>query len=162
MKAYQPKRHEKTQKRDQKTRKERECEHEIPGPLGSSIFMLFFSSPGLPCVNWASQECCLFYLRSSLWPSDLPLFYFHGLFPSLSFSHCLSGLLFPILTAWHSPLKRWEAQFFGNRGVEVLPATSCWTGTARGIGPPPLGRLRPRSPHNGVHLSVSDIFCGQL
>ena len=29
-----------------------------------------------------SQECCLLYLRSSLWSSDLSLFYFHGLFPS--------------------------------------------------------------------------------
>ena len=52
-----------------------------PGPCGSSFYM--FSLPlGLPCVNWASQECSLFYLRSSLWSSDLPLFYFHGLFPS--------------------------------------------------------------------------------
>ena len=46
------------------------------------LFLCFFSSPlGLPYVNWASQECCLFYLRSSLQSSDLPLFYFHGLFP---------------------------------------------------------------------------------
>ena len=29
---------------------------------------------------------------------DLPLFYFHGLFSSLSFSHHHFGLLFPILT----------------------------------------------------------------
>ena len=29
---------------------------------------------------------------------DLPLFYFCRLFPSLCFSHCHSGLLFPILT----------------------------------------------------------------
>ena len=46
-----------------------------------------------PYVNWASQECCLFYLRSSLQPSDLPLFYFCRFSPSLSFSHCHSGLL---------------------------------------------------------------------
>ena len=37
------------------------------------------------------------YLRSSLWSSDLLLFYFRGLFPSLSFSHRHFGLLFPIL-----------------------------------------------------------------
>ena len=60
---------------------------------------MFFLLPlGLPCVNWASQECCLFYLRSSLQPVDLPLFYFYMLFPSLFFSHHHSGLLFPILT----------------------------------------------------------------
>ena len=63
------------------------------------LFLCFFLLPlGLPYVNWASQECCLFYLRSSLQSSDLPLFYFHELFPSLSFSHHHSGLLFPILT----------------------------------------------------------------
>ena len=39
---------------------------------------------GLSYVNWASQECCLFYLRSSLWSSDLLLFHFHRLFPSFS------------------------------------------------------------------------------
>ena len=31
------------------------------------LFTCFFLLPlGLPCVNWASQEGCLFYLRSSL------------------------------------------------------------------------------------------------
>jgi len=112
-----------------------------PQPFGSS-FSMFFLPLGLAYVNWASQECCLFYLRSSLWSSHIPLFYFLGLFPSLSFffnlqycigfaiyqnksatgihvfpilnpppsslpipslpslsfSHCHSGLLFPILT----------------------------------------------------------------
>ena len=61
------------------------------------FFLYVFLSLGLSCVNWASQECCLFYLRSSLWSSDLPLFYFRGLFPSLSFSHRHFGLLFPLL-----------------------------------------------------------------
>ena len=53
---------------------------------------------GLPFANWASQECCLFYLKSSLRSSDLPLFYVCRLFLSLSFSHRHFGLLFPILT----------------------------------------------------------------
>ena len=68
-----------------------------PWPFGSS-FCMFFLPLGLPYVNWASQECCLSYLRSSLRSSDFPLFYFHRLFPSLSFSHHHFGLLFPILT----------------------------------------------------------------
>ena len=62
------------------------------------LYMFFLLPLSLPCVNWASQEGCLFYLRSSFLFLDLPLFYFHGLFPSLSFSHRHSGLLFPILT----------------------------------------------------------------
>ena len=35
-----------------------------PGPFGSSFYMFFFLPLGLPYVNWASQESCLFYLRS--------------------------------------------------------------------------------------------------
>ena len=57
-------------------------------PFGPSFYMLFFffSSPlDLPYVNWASQECCLFYLRSSLWSSDLPLNFFCSIFMGFSF-----------------------------------------------------------------------------
>ena len=79
----------------QKTRRE---ERETPGPL-APLFVCFFLPLGLPCVNWASQGSCLFYLRSSLRSLDLPLLYFRGLFPSLSFRHGPYGLLFPILTA---------------------------------------------------------------
>ena len=93
MSAYQLKWREGVRARE----RERERASE-PQPFGSSIY-IFFSLPlGLPYVNWASQESCLFYLRSSLWSLDLPLFYFCGLFPSLSFSHHHSGLLFLILT----------------------------------------------------------------
>ena len=38
-----------------------------------------------------SQECCLFYLKSSLWSSDLPLTFL------AFFSHHHFGLLFPVL-----------------------------------------------------------------
>ena len=72
---------------------------EKPQPsFGSSLYMFFLLPLGLPYVNWPSQECCLFYLRSSLRSLDLPLFYFCRLFPSLSFSHGHSGLLVPVLT----------------------------------------------------------------
>ena len=73
-------------------------EERPPSPILAPLFYMFFLLPlGLPYVNWASPECCLFYLRSSLWFLDFPLFYFHGLFPSLSFSHRHSRLA-PILT----------------------------------------------------------------
>ena len=65
--------------------------------FGSTFYMFFLLPLRLPCINWASQEGCLFYLRFSLQSLDLPLFYFRRLFPSLSFSHHHSGLLFPIL-----------------------------------------------------------------
>ena len=65
----------------QKTRRE---EKRSPGQILAPLFIHFVLLPlGLPYVNWTSQECCLFYLSSSLWSSDLPLFYFHGLFPSV-------------------------------------------------------------------------------
>ena len=66
--------------------RERVCTGERPLALWL-LFSYVFSSPWACFVNWASQECCLFYLRSSLRSSDLPVFYFCGLFPSLSFSH---------------------------------------------------------------------------
>ena len=62
------------------------------------LFLYVSLSLGLPYVNWATQECCLFSLRFSLLSSDLPLFNFCGPFPSRSFNHCHSGLLFSILT----------------------------------------------------------------
>ena len=73
---------------------------EVPIFLGFLFLYICLlpTEPALPCVNWASQEGCLFYLRSSLWSLDLPLFYFHGLFPSLYYSHHHIELLFPILT----------------------------------------------------------------
>ena len=80
MRTCQPKRHE--EKRGAQPN------------FGSSFYMAFLLCLGLPYVNWASQESCLFYLSSSLRSSDLPLFYFRGLYPSLSFSHRHSGLIF--------------------------------------------------------------------
>ena len=56
---------------------------ESPGPL-APLFICFFLPPGLPCVSWASQECCLFYLRSSLRSSDLPLTLLCSVFAGLS------------------------------------------------------------------------------
>ena len=76
---------------DPKDVKRREARGSILAPL----FMSPPPTPSLPCVNCASQEGYLFHLGFSLWSSNLPLFYSRGLFPSLCFSHRLSGLLFP-------------------------------------------------------------------
>ena len=104
MRACRPK----DAKRTPQRMAERERGREGESPL-APLFICFSLPLGLPHANWASQECYLFYLKSSLRSSDLPLtflgssfdlpwFYFRGLFPSLSFSHRHSGLLFPILT----------------------------------------------------------------
>ena len=61
---------------------QRHEEKKEPWPFGSSFYV--FSSPmGLPYVNWASQECCLFYLMSSLWSLDLPLTFLCSIFSAL-------------------------------------------------------------------------------
>ena len=70
----------------------------VVNPSWLPLFIHFVSSPSsLPSANWASQQGYLLHLWFSLWSLDIPLFYFHEIFP-LSFSHYHSGLLFPILT----------------------------------------------------------------
>ena len=92
------------------------CMFSSPGPALSCFYMCFLPR-GPPYGDWASRGCCLFCLRVSLRPSDLPLFYFHGLFPSLSFSHHCFGLLFPIVTT-----QQYQVQnFFDN-----LPSVFAW------------------------------------
>ena len=86
------------------------------------LYLYVSVSLGLSYVNWASQECCLFYLRSSLRSSDL-LFHFHGLFPSLSVATAILDSFSLFYLPNIPPLKRWEAQFF--RGIEVFLATPC-------------------------------------
>ena len=85
---------------------------------------LFLLSLSTPCANRASQEGCVF--RSL----DIPLFYFHGIFPILSFSQHHSGLLFPILTTKHCYKMFWlgNTQFTSVQllsSVQLFP--SPWT-----------------------------------
>jgi len=88
MRAWQPK------TRKEKRKGERDKHHSPLAPL----FMFSLLPLGLPYVNLASQECYLFYLRSSFRSSTFLCSIFHRLFPSLPFSHHHSGLLFPFLT----------------------------------------------------------------
>ena len=70
------------------------CGRETP-PVHWLLFSyVLFPILGLPCVNWASQECCLSYLRSSLQSLDLPLFYFCRLSPSLSLATAILDSFF--------------------------------------------------------------------
>ena len=71
-----------TQRREEK----RVEEHASAGEREHALAPLFMFFPplGLPYVNWASQECCLFYLRSSLLSSDLPLTFLCSIFAGFS------------------------------------------------------------------------------
>ena len=74
----------------QKTRKE----EKEPQPFGSSLYMFSSPPPGPALCKLGRQECCLFYLRSSLQSLDLPLLYFLRLFPSLSLATAILDSFF--------------------------------------------------------------------
>ena len=84
-----------TRRRAPQRRRERERE------LALAPLFICFSLPG-PVLCKLGQPGVLFVLPEVLTPSsDLLLFNFPGLFPSLSCSHRHFGLLFPILPTWH-------------------------------------------------------------
>ena len=121
-------------------------------PILVPLFYLFYLLPlSLPYGNWANQEGYLLYLRfSGPWTFLCTIFTGFSLLCLLATA--ILNSFFPTLTTSHSPLKRWEAQFSGNRGAEASLATSCWTGIVRGIGPPPLPSLKLQCPYSSVHL----------
>ena len=88
-----------------RARRSKDAKRRVPQRVGerelalASLFICF--SLPRPVLCKLAQPGVLFYLRSSLWSSDLLLFYFCGLFPSLSFSHRHLGLLFPILPTFN-------------------------------------------------------------
>ena len=89
----------------------KDTKRKISGPILAPLFKCFFLLPlGLPFVNWASQECYLFYLRSSLCSSDLPLFNFMGFFlPCLLAATILDSFFLFYLT---KPLSMWKWSVF--------------------------------------------------
>ena len=57
------------------------------------LLLCFFLPLGLPYANWASQECCLFYLKSSLWSSDLSLTFVCSIFVGFSLPCLLASTI---------------------------------------------------------------------
>ena len=135
--------------------------------FSSSFYMFFFFSFFSPSSPWTCpmqiglvRRADFFSWGSQSSPHTFLCSMFTGFFLSSSFSQCYFELLFLILTTWYPALKRREAQFFGNRGIELSLATSCWNGMARGIGSPLLANLKPQIPYSSVHLRVSNSFHG--
>ena len=62
--------------------------------------------PALCKLSWPRRKCVVS-------PVDFLLFYFHGLFPFLSFGSHHFGLLFPILTTYRNVLKKHNYVFRG-------------------------------------------------
>ena len=59
-------------------------QEERPLALWLLFLHVFFLPLGLPYVNWASQECCLFCPRSSVQSPDLPLTFLCSIFTGFS------------------------------------------------------------------------------
>ena len=76
-----------------------ESESESESELALALLFICSSPPG-PVLHELGQPGVLFVLPEVLTPAlRTSLFCFHGLFPSLPFSHCHFGLLFPVLPA---------------------------------------------------------------
>ena len=124
--------------------------------LALAPLIICFSLPG-PVLCKLGQPGVLFVLPEVLTPvSDLPLFYFHGLFPSLSFSHRHFGLLFPILpNIWKSINRGQETgnswlwlHACGNGSTSLLRATVA-TGEVT---------IFPIFPHSHVQAKSIDLL----
>ena len=93
------------------------------------LLYVFSSTWACPMQIGLSQECCLSCLKSSLWSSDLPLTFLCSIFAGFSLPCLLATAILDSFSLFYLPnipsLKRWEAQFFGNRGFEVFLSTSC-------------------------------------
>ena len=88
------------------------------------LFICFFLLPlGLPYVNWASQECCLFYLRSSLRSLDLPLTFLCSIFTGFSLPCLLATTILDSCFLFYLP-NRQNAFPGGASGKE--PACQRW------------------------------------
>ena len=131
--------------------------------FGSSFYMFFFLLHlSLPYVNWSSQEGCLFHLRLSFQSLNFSLFYLRKIFPSLSFSHHHSGHIFSYSNCLTFPPQEMGGPVLCEQGHGGLSGYFLLSQDDKGHWPPPLASLKPQSPYSGVHLRVSDIFCGQV
>ena len=93
------------------------------------LLYVFSSTWAFPMQIGLSQECGLFYLKSSLQSLDLSLTFLCSIFAGFSLPCLLATAILDSFSLFYlpiiPPLKRREAQFFGNKGVEVFLATSC-------------------------------------
>ena len=137
-------------------------EREGPGPLAPLFIRFFFFLPlGLPYVNWASQGCCLFHLRSSLWSCTSLCSIFIGFsLPCLLATVILdSFFLFSLPNISTSRDWRPSSLVIGHQGLSGYFLMN-WDG--EGHWASPFASLKTQSPYSSVHLRVSDIFCGWL
>ena len=106
--------------RERESKSARTWERKREKALWLLLLHVFSSTWACPMQIGLSQERCLFYLKSSLWSSDLPCF----------FSHRHFGLLFPILPNI-PPSRDGRPNSLGigaSRSFWLLPAELGWRG----------------------------------
>ena len=79
-------------------RRERERESALAPP-----FICFFLPWACPMQIGLSQECCLFYLKSSLWSSDLPLTFLCSIFSGFSLPCLLATAILDSFSLFYLP-----------------------------------------------------------
>ena len=121
MRACGRKRHEK--KRERMSAQERES----LGPIAPLFMFFFYPPPGLPYVNWVSQECCLFYLRSSPGPGTFLFSIFSGFsLPCLLATTILDSFFLFYLPNRKQQLEMDMEQQTGSKwGKEYIKAVYC-------------------------------------
>ena len=88
---------------------EREKEHTHAGEkerekaLWLRLLYVFSSTWACPMQIGLSQECCLFYLKSSLWSSDLPLTFLCSIFEGFSLACLLATAILDSFSLFYLP-----------------------------------------------------------
>ena len=100
------------------------------------LFLYVFPSPwASPMQIGLSQECCLFYLKSSLWSSDLPLTFPCSIFVGFSLPCLLATAILDSFSLFYlpniPPSRDGQPNSLGigaSRSFWLLPAELGWRG----------------------------------
>ena len=104
--------------RERKSARTRERKSEKA--LCSSFYMFFSSTWACPMQIGLSQEYCLFYLKSSLWSSDLPVTFLCSIFGGFSLPCLLATAIldsFSLLYLPNNPIRKFHQLLFPVNGA---------------------------------------------
>ena len=99
------------------------------------LLYVFSSTWACPMQIGLSQECCLFYLKSSLWSSDLPLTFLCSLFVGFSLPCLLATAILDSFSLFYLPNippsrdgRPNSLEIEASRSFWLLPAELGWRG----------------------------------
>ena len=98
---------EREREREGEGEREKECMHvgerESEKALWLLLLYVFSSTWACPMQIGLSQECCLFYLKSSLWSLDLPLTFLCYIFAGFSLPCLLATTILDSFSLFYLP-----------------------------------------------------------